>query len=178
MKPAKRIMLMAEFAKARDWYIDHGYTRAEAEAMRSKLIEQKLGEPKSMSGATPWTDDEITKVKMAFIAVYDGGNFKAQMAGIEDARKQAGIAEAELRNLVAELYPHVPGEDTQYKWDGIIRKMCFRICKKPLHELSAHEIRMVIGEFKQQKARNEKKAAAAIAEAHAASEQQGEGDPF
>jgi hypothetical protein len=178
MKPAKRIMLMSEFSKARDWYEDHGRTRAEAEAMRGKLIEQALGKPKSMSGDTPWTDDEITKVKMAFKAVYDGGNFKVQMEGLDNARKQAGIAEAELRVLVAEIYPHKTGEDTQYKWDSTIEKMARRICKKRLDQCSAHEIKKLIGEFKQQKARNEKKAAAAIAEAHAASEKPSEGDPF
>jgi hypothetical protein len=167
MKPAKRIMLMAEFAKARDWFIAHGRTRAEAEAMRGKIIERVLGEPKSMSGTTPWTDDEITKVKMAFKAVYDGGNLSAQIEGLDNARKQAGLAEAELRNLVAEIYPHVPGEDTQYKWDATIRKMSYRICKKPLHACTAHEIKKLIGEFKQQKTRNEKKAAAV---AHAGSD--------
>lgn len=178
MSPAKRTMLFGEFKKARKWYIDHGRTPAEADAMRGKLIEQELGHPKSMSGSERWTDDEITKVKMAFKAVYDGGNLNAQMDGLDNTRKQAGIAEAELRNLVAEIYPHVAGEETQYKWDATIRKMTFRICKKPLHECSAHEIKKVIGEFKQQKARNEKKAADAIADAHAASEPVDQENPF
>lgn len=178
MKPAKRAKLMCEFKEARKWYINHGRTPAEADAMRGKLIEKALGEPKSMSGETPWTDEEITKVKMAFIAVYDGGNFQAQMDGLNDARKQAGIAEAELRNLVAEIYPHVAGEETQFKWDNIIRKTTYRICKKPLHECSSHDIRKVIGEFKQQKARNEKKAADAIAHAHASSVKVDPENPF
>jgi hypothetical protein len=170
MNPAKRIMLFGEFAEARKWYLKHGRTREEADAMRGKLIEKALGKPKSMSAGVYWTDDEITKVKMAFKAVYDGGNFKAQMEGLENARKQARLAEAELRVLIAEIYPHQTGEDSQYKWDSTIEKMARRVCKKRLEECSAHEIKKIIGEFKQQKARNEKKAADAIAHAHAASE--------
>jgi hypothetical protein len=178
MKPAQRYMLFGEWKQAREWLIEHGRTPAEADAMRATITTRALGYAKSMSDWRTWRNDEVTKVKAAFIAVYDGGNFDAQMDAQEDPRRQAGRAEAQLRNLVEELYPHVAGEDSQFKWENIIRSQVSKICKKRLDQCTAAEIFRVIGTFKAQQKRNQRKAAEAIAAAHAAGEKPSEGDPF
>lgn len=167
------------WGQAREWLIKHGRTAAEADAMRTKIIAKKLGRPRSMSDWKNWNDDEVTKVKAAFMAVSHGGDLNAQIEAEENPQKQAGLAEAELRNLLEEIYPDTTArEDTAFKRDNIMKATIRRICKKPLEACSAHDLKKVIGEFKQQKARNEKKAAEAIAAAHAASEPVDQENPF
>jgi hypothetical protein len=170
MNLAQKSLIWREWAKASAWLVAHGMAKDQLEAKRHQLIAQANGAGLSMSNWQRWTNSQVDKVLAKFRAVYDGGNLNAQLAAEEQPAKRAGKAEAILRNLVAEVYPHVAGEDTQYKWNNHIEVMARKVCKKRFDQCSDAEIYRLIGIFKRQLTRNETETADAIADAHAGSD--------
>lgn len=174
----QKYLFWREWNLAKKWLMEHGTTPADAEKKRVRLICDALGYGKSMADWKRWTNAELDKCLAKFRAIHDGGNLNAQLDAEEQPEKRAGKAEAELRNLLAEIYPDRVDEDTEFKRRNILNAMVRKVCFKPIDECSAAEIQKVIGIFRVQQQRNEHKAANAIAAAHAQSDEVDDGDPF
>lgn len=86
MNPAQLRMYRAEWAKVRRWYREHGLSPKAADAKRHEIHVKELGKNKS---SLALTNGELTKVKRAFRAIYDGGNLNAQMRANDEPERIA-----------------------------------------------------------------------------------------
>lgn len=68
------------------------------------------------------------------------------LTGQNDPDGRRGKAEAELRNLVREIYPF--REDPEYRWNRIIYTAAREVCRKNFNNCDAADIERIIAEIK------------------------------
>jgi hypothetical protein len=132
-----------------------------------------------MSEWKRWTNAELDKCLAKFRAIHDGGNLDAQIDAEEQPARRLGQMEAQARNLCREVYPVRAGEDGAFKEENYLNAISRNMCHCAFAAITTEKQMMsVITALRQQRARNEKNAAAAIAEAHAQSEAVDPANPF
>ena len=174
MTPAQKYLFWREWNLAKKWLMAHGTTPADAEKKRVRLIIDALGYGKSMTDWKRWTNAELDKCLAKFRTIHDGGNLDAQLDAEEQPGKRLGKMEAEVWNLVREVYPPVAGEDSDFKWKNMLNGISRRINHCAFAEIKTEkQMGTVRQALRAQLARNE-----ARVEAHAASEAVDPNDPF
>jgi hypothetical protein len=139
-----------EWGQARAWYVAHGKTKVEADAMRHELHKKALGADKSTKA---FTNGDLDKVMAAFRAIHDGGNLNAQMDAEDQPERRRGKIEARAWILAREIWPLPLDRDAEYARRNKLFFLALRICKTPFEKCSDVQLSKVVGALEAQKRR-------------------------
>jgi len=151
MSPAQQAKYWWEWARVRDWYVAHGKTKPEADAMRHELHKKALGADKSTK---VFTNRDLDKVFSAFRAIYDGGNLNAQMDAEDQPHRRRAKMEAWCINLSREVWPLDLESDPEFVRGKKLNAMAYRINKLPFDRCNDVQLAKIAGALEVQKKRD------------------------